>query len=363
MTAQGPASTDDQTGSALLRTAIWVAIGALIAAAIVCVVWVLVGEQNDIVGRAFLTILLLAAFAGVAILDAHLAPTRPAWFVLTSMGVWVLTLLIGAVLIWTPERDRSDYLSGTGRFFDFLVIILVLQLAVLHVRLYTKAWLGRRSRFAPIAGAITVVLVAVLAIMLVAPLTVGDWVDFYEIYWRVVVATTILAAVGTAVVPLVNALFAPPKPRPAPQASAPQAPGALLPWPTYVDGTTPLPVLPDGSPDWGAYYSGHPSVLPQGVATGVPAPQGVAPGAPAPQPAAAPLPPVAPAPPAAPAGHQPIPQQPVPPQGAPYVAPNPAPQAPYPAPQAPAAQPPQAPPSESGSDAVAYPPAPPLPPQ
>jgi hypothetical protein len=57
----------DATTSPLLRAAIWVAIGALIAAAIVCVVWVLTGSQNGIVGRAFLTILLLVAFAGVAI--------------------------------------------------------------------------------------------------------------------------------------------------------------------------------------------------------------------------------------------------------------------------------------------------------
>ena len=64
----------DNSMSPLLRAAIWVAIGALIAAAIVCVIWVLVGSQNGIVGRAFLTILLLAGFAGVAILDAHLAP-------------------------------------------------------------------------------------------------------------------------------------------------------------------------------------------------------------------------------------------------------------------------------------------------
>ena len=91
------------SSSSLVRAAIWVAIGALIAAAIVCVVWVLVGTQNGIIGRAFLTILLLAAFAGVAIIDAHLAPRRPAWFALASMVTWVVTLLIGAVMIWLPE--------------------------------------------------------------------------------------------------------------------------------------------------------------------------------------------------------------------------------------------------------------------
>ena len=48
----------------LLRWAIWVAIGALILAAIVCVIWVLVGPDNDIIGRAFLTILLWRPLRG-----------------------------------------------------------------------------------------------------------------------------------------------------------------------------------------------------------------------------------------------------------------------------------------------------------
>jgi len=116
-----------------------------------------------------------------------------------------------------------------------------------------------------------------------------------------------LVTVGTALLPLVNALFAPKRPRPAvapaapygtapygvpygsapygaPAVSAPQAPNpappapqtpaaapapspaasapaapAAAPWPTYADGLTPLPVFPDGNPDWNAYYTGQPS--------------------------------------------------------------------------------------------------------
>jgi hypothetical protein len=122
--------------------------------------------------------------------------------------------------------------------------------------------------------------VIALATLLVVPLMLGEFLWFPDIYWRVTVAVAILAAVGTALIPLVNALFAPKKPRAvaaspapygvAPAPVAPVAPAALaapaapepqelLPWPTYVDGTTPLPMLPDGSPDWGAYYTGYPT--------------------------------------------------------------------------------------------------------
>ena len=116
MTVPAPradAPLSDGSSSSLVRAAIWVAIGALIAAAIVCVVWVMVGTQNGIIGRAFLTILLLAAFAGVAIIDAHLASRRPAWFALASMLTWVVSLLIGAFLvfpaIWTIYIGVTNY--------------------------------------------------------------------------------------------------------------------------------------------------------------------------------------------------------------------------------------------------------------
>ncbi|WJL96406.1 hypothetical protein QSU92_04260 [Microbacterium sp. ET2] len=365
-------ATDDPGRSPLIRTAIWVAIGALIAAAIVCVVWVLIGPENGIVARAFLTVLLLAGFAGAAILDANLAPNRPAWLALASMGVWVVTLLIGAVMIWMPERFAY---SGFGRFVSFLLIVLILQLALLHIRLFLKALARNRTTFTSVIAIVTIVLVIALAIMLVIPLMLSEYAQLGDLYWRFVVSITILAAVGTALLPLMNVLFAPRRPRPqpvapayagypgypaaggqqtgvipawaphapqgqtwpgqaqaswqpqagsqgqsAPQsfapasaapipaapvpaapASAPVAPapradasdddataphaaesapapasaapvaaasspaapapteGELLPWPMYADGRTPLPMLPDGSPDWQAYQTGRPS--------------------------------------------------------------------------------------------------------
>ncbi len=119
---------------------------------------------------------------------------------------------------------------------------------------------------------ITIILVVCLAVLLVIPLMLGEYLDLPEIYWRVVVAVAILAAVGTALVPLINTLLTPKGPRapvarygapPTPPqhlAAEPAAPAQeLLPWPTYVDARTPLPMLPDGSPDWNAYYTGYPS--------------------------------------------------------------------------------------------------------
>lgn len=246
----------------IMRAALWVAIGALIAAAIVCVVWVLAGDANGMVGKAFLTIILLAGFAGVSIAEANMAPRRPDWVTLASMITWVAILLIGAFLIWMP--DPTDYYYGFGgdRFFRFIAIGLILQGALLHVRLYLKAHQRYETTFTTIVTYVTIGLVAILAVMLVLPLLLSQEVDFRPLYWRVVVALAILAAVGTALVPLVNALFAPKKPRVAAPVApmAYSAPAPVLQWPTYADGVTPLPVLPDGvTPDWNAYYTGQPT--------------------------------------------------------------------------------------------------------
>jgi hypothetical protein len=280
------AAPGQRPASRLIRGAIWIAIGALIAAAVICVIWVLVGDQNGIIGKAFLTVLLLAGFAGVVLLDASLAPRRPDWFVLASMASWVVVLLVGAVKIWldaAPDGwSDSGYSSygyegeGIERFFEFLLVVAVLQLALLHLRLFWRAHARYVTTFTrAIAIATTVFLLALVA-MLVFFLTFPDSFDYEELYWRIVVSFAILAAVGTTLLPLLNALFAPKRPRPSlppQQAYAPQQYGQQpypqqyaqpQQWPTYYDGVTPLPVMPDGSPDWNAYYTGYPT-YPQGA--------------------------------------------------------------------------------------------------
>lgn len=236
-----------------VRAAIWVAIGSLIAAAIVCVVWVLLGDADGMVGKAFLTILLLASFAGISILEANLAPNRPAWVSLVSMITWVIALLVGAFFIWMPDESVWGS-AGTERFMKFLLIVLILQLALLHIRLFVKSYQRYQTTFTSIATYVTVGFVAILVGMLILSIVAEEYMTFRPLFWRVTVALAILAAVGTAIVPLVNALFAPKKPR-----AVAYAPAGAAGWPTYSDGATPLPVLPDGSPDWNAFYTGYPT--------------------------------------------------------------------------------------------------------
>ncbi|MGW9157025.1 hypothetical protein [Microbacterium sp. NPDC055665] len=314
--------------SLLIRGSLWIAIGALIAAALVCVIWVLVGDQDGLIGRAFLTILLLAAFAGIAILEAGLAPNRPDWLQLASMVSWIVALLVGAVKIWLPEEG---VFFGAERFFQLLLVIGILQLALLHVRLFTPAAQRHVTTFTRVIYIVTVTFLVGLVGMLVFFLAFPNTFHYGELYWRIVVALTILVAVGTTLIPLLNALFAPKK-----KVSAVPALAAAPSWPTYADGITPLPALPDSSPDWNAYYTGYPTPQqPQLAAptTSFPvAPQPAPPEPAPPQPA-----PPQPAPSAAPGGHlvPPAPaggQPPTPQQGEPPAFPPPPPVPQQPAP-------------------------------
>lgn len=274
-----PHTDTKQMTSKLMRGAIWIAIGALIAAALVCVVWVLIGDQDGIIGRAFLTILLLALFAGVAILESNLSASRPDWLALASMISWIIVLLVGAVKIWLPEDDAYGG-WGIVRFWQLILVIGILQLALLHVRLFLKASQRYVTAFTRVIAIATLVVLGLLVAMLIFFLTFPDLFEYSDLYWRIVIALTILAAVGTTLIPLLNALFAPRRPRPEPlvhQPSyvGPQGPSVMQPpqqqWPTYADGRTPLPVMPDGSPDWNAYYTGQPTY--QAPAQGVPTPE------------------------------------------------------------------------------------------
>ncbi|MFE7197225.1 hypothetical protein [Microbacterium oxydans] len=321
--------------SLLIRGSLWIAIGALIAAALVCVIWVLIGDQDGLIGRAFLTILLLAAFAGIAILEAGLAPNRPDWLQLASMVSWIVALLVGAVKIWLPE---DGFYFGAERFFQLLLVIGILQLALLHVRLFTPAAQRYVTTFTRVIYIVTVTFLVGLVGMLVFFLAFPNTFHYGELYWRIVVALTILVAVGTTLIPLLNALFAPKKKTPANRAVA-SAPS----WPTYADGITPLPALPDASPDWNAYYTGYPTVAP---------PQQALPQAPV---SAFPVVPQPVSPQPAPA--QPAASQFAPPQFSQPAEPAPSTPGEHPVPPAPATQTPASPQEAS----QAFPPPPPAP--
>lgn len=241
----------------VMKAIIWTAIGALIASALICVWWVLTGSQTGLVTKAFLSVALLTGFALATIWDVKQSVKRPEWLNLVSIIGWILVLLAGAVKIWQPVTT-SGYYFGDGleyvlRFVDFVFILVIIRLAILHFGLYYRSLIAHFTLFNKTTGFVTLGLVALLAGLLVAPLMTTDDSIFPDLYWRVTVAVAILAAVGTVLVPLVNTLTIPRQVAPVPASIPPQV-GEKLPWPTFNDGVTPLPVLPNGLPDFQATY-------------------------------------------------------------------------------------------------------------
>ena len=173
MSDSTPRSEVQQMSSKLMRSAIWIAIGSLIAAALVCVVWVLIGDQDGIIGRAFLTILLLAVFAGIAIMESHLAEHRPEWLALSSMITWIVALLVGAVKIWMPEHDPFGGWSLL-RFWQLLLVVGIMQLALVHVRLFLPASKRYVTTFTRVIAIVTIALLVLLVALLVFYLTFPD---------------------------------------------------------------------------------------------------------------------------------------------------------------------------------------------
>ena len=280
-----------------------IVIGALIAAALVGVYAVLIGEFDALCWRLVGTIALFVFFSLVSWYDADVSARRAPWFGAVSVVTSVYLLLAGLVKVWTPTV--YDQTAPWWEPFAWFALVAVARLGLLHVHLV----LNTQRRFTgPIMSKVTVAtlcLVGVLTVGLSLPL-IFTRVDFGETYWRLIGVIAILDALGTILIPLTYSLFGPkalktpktpaqpwqtpaqpwqtspastatpPAPPAAPSlptvAPAPSVPlatsaptftappvsayprlvvgsGLQLEWPRYINGA-PLPARADGSPDF-----------------------------------------------------------------------------------------------------------------
>lgn len=303
------------------RTLLYIIVVGLAAAALVSAGFVVFGDQSAIVARALWTVLILMAFALIVLAETRYRPAEN-WIVPLRVGGWVLSAFVAMFNTWDYRTELSD----TVFLLPVTIIsIIVIQLAVLFIQLHGRAFWKDPSPIVRISSLIATAGAAVLAIMIVLPLTLRPDDLFGETYWRIVAALAIIGAVAAIISPLVRAITRPREPRPAyapqqgytapavpvapgyggpaapaaqgyagqaapanpaspatpgytapsapvaPEYTAPAAPVApaapaypqasapLPPWPTYYGTNVPLPVMPDGQPDFEAYRTGRPS--------------------------------------------------------------------------------------------------------
>ncbi len=184
--------------TAARRGAIYGIIISFSAAALVGIVALLGGDFGETQGRVVLTTVLVGAFSITAL--CHLAVADRAMRVVAAVGLLASAagLVFGLVLIW---RDWDA--PGFDDWLRAFATAGILAVSVAHATLLLLL-AGRRRRVIRVGLALTLVAIAVVAVMLILPiLTDGDIPGpDGELYWRVAGVVGILDALGTVVVPV-----------------------------------------------------------------------------------------------------------------------------------------------------------------
>jgi len=215
--ASAPESSESAPRRSRAATmSLYLAVGALIAAAVLGGYFIIVGDQANIAGRAWLTLLLVGLFAGAVVLDANVSNGPNRWYLGASTVVNVVLVAIGLIKLWNGWLQPEDTASATVWYVQslrLLLIIVLLRLALLFTQLYGLNFVTRaRSQVGKLMAILTIALVWITALILAIPAAFPEteWADWW---WRMAGATTLVAVV-TTVIPLIVRAFEPKAPKP-----------------------------------------------------------------------------------------------------------------------------------------------------
>ena len=247
-------------------------IGAVVAAGLVGVAAVLLGDFGMVAVQLLLTIVVVVVFALLSWYDADVSSRRSGIFAFASIATSMYLLVAGLYKVWIVPTG----ISGDGiwfvleHFWHWIWLVGVARVALLHVHLLLVIHRRYPTPVLQVVAKATVGVIALLALLLSIPLLAPD-VDYARGYWRLVWVVVILDLLGTVVVPLSNALFRPRATLPSATWSVPEPPPA---W-----SATPTPAAPAPAP--------APEVPLPSAPAPAPAPEVPLPSAPAPAPAPA----------------------------------------------------------------------------
>jgi len=213
-------------------------IGTLLAAAALGGFFIIVGDQAAIAARAWLTLFLVALFAGAVLLDANVSNGPNRWYLPASTITNIVLVAVGLLKLWNGWLQPSDTADGwvwTEQMFRFVLVVVLLRCALLITQLYGLHFVTRAKSMATKGTSIvTLVLVWLTALVIAIPAAfpAPEWPDWW---WRIAGATTLVAVVAT-VIPLIVRAFDPKPDRAAPQPPAAASPATLP--PPYVEPVT-----------------------------------------------------------------------------------------------------------------------------
>lgn len=212
-------------------------IGAVVAAGLVGIVAVLLGDFGRVAVQLLMTVVVVVVFALLSWYDADVSSRRSGTFAFASIAVSMYLLVTGLFKVWVVPADPygGDGIWVVGEhFWQWLGIVFVARFALLHVHLLLVIHRRYPTPLLQLVAKVTVGVIALLALLLSVPLLAPD-ADLASGYWRLVWVVVILDLLGTVVVPLSNALF---RPRSHPEAPA-LRPTAAWPQPSGAPGDTP----------------------------------------------------------------------------------------------------------------------------
>ena len=195
---------------------LWLAIGVLVAAALLGSVFIIAGDQAAIAGRAWLTLLIAAAFAGTVVLDASMGEGPNRWYLPVSISINAVLVLAGLLKIWGglfQPKDTGDPAVWTTQLFLFLWIVVLLRAALIVTQTYGLRFVARgKTKPTRVFAAMAVVFVWVMAVLVALPsaLPAAEWVD---VWWRFLGAATLVTLV-LFLIPVIVLAFEPRMPAP-----------------------------------------------------------------------------------------------------------------------------------------------------
>lgn len=193
------ASRRDAAISAARKGAIYGIIISFSLAAVVGIIALLSGDFGETQGRIVFTTLLLGATSITAL--CHLAIADRAMRIVGFVGLAAsaVSLITGLVLIW---RDWND--EGFDDWLKAFLTAGIIAVSFAHANLLLLL-AGRRRAVIRIGLMITLVMIAIVAIMIILPIvSEGEipGVGNEESYWRLFGVVGILDVLGTVVVPV-----------------------------------------------------------------------------------------------------------------------------------------------------------------
>ena len=281
-----------------LSTFLKVSIILLAALTVASISLLFIGDFEGKFERVFSTFALFAVFVLFTALDTR-REQKSEWYAPVALiaNAYILGLLL--IVIWMTPYDSFSLIWEI--FWKSVFVILVTRLVILCCQLLLQMS-GRMPESVMRFAFATSVLAVLAGILFTAPVGIAAFdLHIPDLYWKIATALLILTALGLSITLLLRWSYGSdareaaraaraargaqtlghpsPAPRPAapaqlggphgqpaqaPAAQQPQAPQQapaqqaapaqqqpLLPWPTFADGT-PLPMGPDGQPDFSA---------------------------------------------------------------------------------------------------------------